>query len=208
VAAAAADKYSSSYSHSHHHGNLLSPRRRSTSKSRSPASLHPPPAPSHPPSSAHADADGVYDEENDTSPSDAGPWPALFHAAFYAQVWCTYRAGFEPIRDLPSLSSLPPFPGPPHSPSHNSPGTLAEGASTVVSTSPKMRARASRAHTVVGVVGSGDTRRRICRRGAMRVMRAQRRVAVMRATVIRMRVVRLSSSESSIICLPDTDDSP
>ncbi|KAJ7075202.1 peptidase family C54-domain-containing protein [Mycena belliarum] len=33
---------------------------------------------------------------------------ALFHAHFYAQVWCTYRAGFEPIRDLPSLGSLPP----------------------------------------------------------------------------------------------------
>ncbi|KAF7318631.1 hypothetical protein HMN09_00374500 [Mycena chlorophos] len=29
---------------------------------------------------------------------DAGPWPAAFHAVFYAQVWCTYRAGFpEPI---------------------------------------------------------------------------------------------------------------
>jgi hypothetical protein len=143
VAAAAADKSSSSYSHSHHHGNpLLSPRRRSTSKSRSPASPHPPPAPSHPPSSAHADADGVYDKENDTSPSDAGPWPALFHAAFYAQVWGTYRAGFEPIRDLPFLSSLPPplaFPGPPHSLSHNSPGTPAESASTIVPTSPKMQ---------------------------------------------------------------------
>ncbi|KAF7368158.1 hypothetical protein MVEN_00134800 [Mycena venus] len=146
VAAAAADKSSSSHSHSHHghhHGNPLSPRRRSTSKSRSPASPHPPHTPSHPPSSSHADADGAYDEENDTSPPDAGPWPALFHAAFYAQVWCTYRAGFEPIRDLPSLSSLPPplaFPGPhPSSPSYNSSGTLAESASTVVPTSPKMQ---------------------------------------------------------------------
>ncbi|KAJ6602111.1 hypothetical protein B0H10DRAFT_1756317, partial [Mycena sp. CBHHK59/15] len=36
------------------------------------------------------------------------PWPAAFHARFYALVWCTYRAGFEPIRDLPSLSALPP----------------------------------------------------------------------------------------------------
>lgn len=27
--------------------------------------------------------------------------------AFYAQVWCTYRAGFEPIRDLSFPSSLP-----------------------------------------------------------------------------------------------------
>ncbi|KAJ6542257.1 hypothetical protein B0H10DRAFT_2448185 [Mycena sp. CBHHK59/15] len=39
---------------------------------------------------------------------EAAPWPAAFHARFYALVWCTYRAGFEPIRDLPSLSALPP----------------------------------------------------------------------------------------------------
>jgi hypothetical protein len=26
----------------------------------------------------------TYDEENDTSPPDAGPWPAIFHAAVYA----------------------------------------------------------------------------------------------------------------------------
>ncbi|KAJ6518404.1 hypothetical protein DFH09DRAFT_1098587 [Mycena vulgaris] len=38
---------------------------------------------------------------------DTGPWPAVFHAAFFAQVWCTYRAGFEPIRDLPGLGALP-----------------------------------------------------------------------------------------------------
>ncbi|KAJ6612198.1 hypothetical protein B0H10DRAFT_1952480 [Mycena sp. CBHHK59/15] len=57
-----------------------------------------------------------------------GPWPAAFHAAFHAHVWCTYRAGFEPIRDLAGLSALPPpltFPAPlPTSPSpsgaHNS----------------------------------------------------------------------------------------
>ncbi|KAJ7840902.1 hypothetical protein B0H13DRAFT_2415528 [Mycena leptocephala] len=61
------------------------------------------------------------------------------------QVWCTYCAGFEPIRDLPSLSSLPPplsFPGahPPHSPSHSSFGTLVEStASMVIPTSPKMQ---------------------------------------------------------------------
>ncbi|KAJ6601574.1 hypothetical protein B0H10DRAFT_1823910, partial [Mycena sp. CBHHK59/15] len=29
-------------------------------------------------------------------------WPAAFHAAFHVQVWCTYRAGFEPIRHLPT----------------------------------------------------------------------------------------------------------
>ncbi|KAJ6572712.1 hypothetical protein DFH09DRAFT_401539 [Mycena vulgaris] len=38
---------------------------------------------------------------------DAVPWPAVIHAAFFAQVWCTYRAGFEPIRDLPGLGALP-----------------------------------------------------------------------------------------------------
>ncbi|KAJ7692717.1 hypothetical protein B0H17DRAFT_1179233 [Mycena rosella] len=94
----------------------------------------PPPTPSHPPSSSRrwGRSGWVYDEENDTSPPDAGPWPALFHAAFYAQVWRTYRAGFKPIRDLLSLSSLPPpfaFPCPPPSPSHN---TLAESASSAV----------------------------------------------------------------------------
>ncbi|KAJ7094975.1 hypothetical protein C8R44DRAFT_598615, partial [Mycena epipterygia] len=34
-------------------------------------------------------------------------WPGVFHAAFFAQVWCTYREGFEPIRDLPGLGTLP-----------------------------------------------------------------------------------------------------
>ncbi|KAJ7101663.1 hypothetical protein C8R44DRAFT_551699, partial [Mycena epipterygia] len=34
-------------------------------------------------------------------------WPARFHVHFYVQMWCTYRAGFEPIRDLSSLASLP-----------------------------------------------------------------------------------------------------
>ncbi|KAJ7673268.1 hypothetical protein DFH06DRAFT_60040 [Mycena polygramma] len=41
--------------------------------------------------------------------ADVGPWPATFFALFYAQVWCAYRAAFEPIRDLPSLASLPPL---------------------------------------------------------------------------------------------------
>ncbi|KAJ7616137.1 hypothetical protein FB45DRAFT_935358 [Roridomyces roridus] len=48
---------------------------------------------------------------------DPGAWPAAFYAAFHALVWCTYRAGFEPIRDLPSLSSLPPPLSFPHTPS-------------------------------------------------------------------------------------------
>ncbi|KAJ7430539.1 hypothetical protein B0H11DRAFT_2299127 [Mycena galericulata] len=42
-------------------------------------------------------------------PPDPGPWPAAFHAAFYTQVWCTYHVSFEPIRDLPGLSALPPL---------------------------------------------------------------------------------------------------
>ncbi|KAJ7133900.1 hypothetical protein C8R43DRAFT_1205776 [Mycena crocata] len=49
-----------------------------------------------------------------TSPPDPRTWAAAFHGAFYAQVWCTYPAGFEPIWDLPGLASLPPplvFPG-------------------------------------------------------------------------------------------------
>ncbi|KAJ7799536.1 hypothetical protein B0H14DRAFT_3491490 [Mycena olivaceomarginata] len=34
--------------------------------------------------------------------------PAAFHSTLHAQVWCTHRAGFEPIRDLPGLRMLPP----------------------------------------------------------------------------------------------------
>ncbi|KAJ6600913.1 hypothetical protein B0H10DRAFT_2230629 [Mycena sp. CBHHK59/15] len=42
------------------------------------------------------------------APPDPGPWPAGFHAAFHAQVQCTYRVGFEPIRGLLSLTTLLP----------------------------------------------------------------------------------------------------
>ncbi|KAF7328136.1 hypothetical protein MVEN_02570800 [Mycena venus] len=103
----------------------------------------PPPMPSHPLHAA-GDADGAYDEENDTSPPDAGP-----HAAFDAQVWCAYRVGLEPIRDLhppyPRSRLCSRFPAPhPSSPSHNSSGTLAESAATTtVPTSPKMQYRPS-----------------------------------------------------------------
>ncbi|KAF7378518.1 hypothetical protein MSAN_00279400 [Mycena sanguinolenta] len=61
-------------------------------------------------------------EGDPNAEEEDAPWPALFHAAFYAHVWCTYRAGFEPIRDLPSLGSLPPplaFAGSPHAVSHS-----------------------------------------------------------------------------------------
>ncbi|KAJ7088917.1 hypothetical protein C8R44DRAFT_892555 [Mycena epipterygia] len=51
----------------------------------------------------HADASTPH---VDWTP-DAGRWPAAFHAAFYAQVWCTYRTGLEPIRGIPGLSALP-----------------------------------------------------------------------------------------------------
>ncbi|KAJ7121876.1 hypothetical protein C8R43DRAFT_1136387 [Mycena crocata] len=62
----------------------------------------------------HPRAESPSYMSSDTSPPDPDPWPAAFHVAFYAQVWCTYRAGFEPVRDLPGLASLPPplvFPG-------------------------------------------------------------------------------------------------
>ncbi|KAF8183490.1 hypothetical protein K438DRAFT_1766780 [Mycena galopus ATCC 62051] len=39
-------------------------------------------------------------------PIGPGPCPALFHAAFYVQVWCTYHAGFKPIRDPAGLGAI------------------------------------------------------------------------------------------------------
>ncbi|KAJ6565569.1 hypothetical protein DFH09DRAFT_1363766 [Mycena vulgaris] len=64
------------------------------STSASHSTLHP----------THAE-DGADDTA--ISEDDAGPWPVAFRAAFYAQVWCTYRAGFEPIHDLLGLGALP-----------------------------------------------------------------------------------------------------
>ncbi|KAJ7711319.1 hypothetical protein B0H16DRAFT_1817074 [Mycena metata] len=74
------------------------------SSSLSPSSLPPSSALSPSPSSSSAQPN----ESDEWTPPDAGPWPRAFFAAFYAHVWCTYRAGFEPIRDLPGLASLPP----------------------------------------------------------------------------------------------------
>ncbi|KAJ6464597.1 hypothetical protein DFH09DRAFT_874520, partial [Mycena vulgaris] len=37
-------------------------------------------------------------------------WPAAFHAASHAQVWCTYRARFEPCRGSPLSPCLSPSP--------------------------------------------------------------------------------------------------
>ncbi|KAJ6599654.1 hypothetical protein B0H10DRAFT_2196476 [Mycena sp. CBHHK59/15] len=60
----------------------------------------------------HAHANTNNNPTNVTSDAShlplESPWPAAFHAHFYALMWCTYRAGFEPIRDLASLSVLPP----------------------------------------------------------------------------------------------------
>ncbi|KAF7325237.1 hypothetical protein MKEN_00568200 [Mycena kentingensis (nom. inval.)] len=69
------------------------------------------------------------DNDNDRALPDPGPWPASFHAAFYAQVWCTYRAGFpEPIRDLTGIEVLGPplyLPQTPHAHTPPPPGVRA-----------------------------------------------------------------------------------
>ncbi|KAF8174976.1 peptidase family C54-domain-containing protein [Mycena galopus ATCC 62051] len=175
VAAAAANPHSSSTS-SHPHPHLhasTSKQRRSGSKTRDASSPH---ATSH---DAHADA-----LDPDTQLPDAGPWPAAFHAAFYAHVWCTYRAGFEPIRDLPSLASLPPplcWPGvagaPPSPSSAYSPsspsssthghggsghaaltGSASTGSATVVPTSPAMGHSPSQSDSSTSAYSSGSSR--------------------------------------------------
>ncbi|KAF8144467.1 hypothetical protein K438DRAFT_1874105, partial [Mycena galopus ATCC 62051] len=108
----------STHGHSHggHHGGhhiqnpLATSKRHSGSKSRD-VDLSSSHAASASPTTTSTDGAGDLGADaldSAEGPPDAGPWPAAFHAAFYAQVWCTYRAGFEPIRDLPSLSSLPP----------------------------------------------------------------------------------------------------
>ncbi|KAJ7171540.1 cysteine protease required for autophagy [Mycena filopes] len=111
VAAAAAAASSSSHSHSHSHkGDTPSAHGHVTTRSHKRGAskdLH-----LHPSSSSSSSSSPSATPPSSFTPGDgapdAGPWPALFFAAFYAQVWCTYRAGFEPIRDLPALSSLPP----------------------------------------------------------------------------------------------------
>ncbi|KAJ6483461.1 hypothetical protein DFH09DRAFT_1461520 [Mycena vulgaris] len=76
---------------------------------------------------------------------DEGPWPAQFHAAFCAQVWCTYRAGFEPIRDLSSPATLPPplsFPAPSSSNSHSNATSLTPNLTNSLHAAvPRARAR-------------------------------------------------------------------
>ncbi|KAJ6473341.1 hypothetical protein C8R47DRAFT_1221479 [Mycena vitilis] len=104
AAAAAGGNAHSHSTHGHLHNPLSTSKRRSTSRASPTSSQFA--APSSSSDTAVAGGEGP----------DAGAWPAAFHAAFYAQVWCTYRAGFDPIRDLPSLASLPPplvFPAPP-----------------------------------------------------------------------------------------------
>ncbi|KAJ6533666.1 hypothetical protein B0H19DRAFT_1383633 [Mycena capillaripes] len=96
----------------------------------------PPPTPSHPPSSSHtavvSGEDGAYNEENDTSTPDAGHWPALFQAAFYATVWC-----IRPLLVAQHASgkcieySRPTSPSPKmqHSPSQSDLSTYSSGSS-------------------------------------------------------------------------------
>ncbi|KAJ7330308.1 peptidase family C54-domain-containing protein [Mycena albidolilacea] len=110
------------------HHALGTSKRRSGSKTRGTASAtsHASASPTSPTLSSPSAAGPDHDPDGydaDAAPPDPGPWPAAFHAAFYAHVWCTYRAGFDPIRDLPSLASLPPplfFPGAPPPPSSQS----------------------------------------------------------------------------------------
>jgi hypothetical protein len=109
------------YSHGHHgghhvHNPLATSKRRSGSKSRD-VDLSSSHAASTSTSTSTSNegagdlgADALDGGGGSTEgPPDTGPWPAAFRAAFYTQVWCAYHAGFEPIRDLPSLSSLPPL---------------------------------------------------------------------------------------------------
>ncbi|KAJ7891666.1 peptidase family C54-domain-containing protein [Mycena olivaceomarginata] len=146
VALAAAHPHASSVSGKEkdpaHHA-LGTSKRRSGSKTRGTAAAssptsHASASPTSPTLSSPSDDDPEgYDP--DAAPPDPGPWPAAFHAAFYAHVWCTYRAGFDPIRDLPSLASLPPplfFPGAPPPPSSQSASSLSHSGSTAVPTSP------------------------------------------------------------------------
>ncbi|KAJ7025184.1 hypothetical protein C8F04DRAFT_1300599 [Mycena alexandri] len=103
---------------------------------------------------------------HDDSPlPHAGPWPAAFFAAFYAQVWCTYRAGFKPILDLPSLSSLPPPLSFPHtvSATANNSGTslnsstrqLRSSNGAVVPSAPGMKHLPSQSDSYSNSSGSG-----------------------------------------------------
>ncbi|KAJ7121879.1 hypothetical protein C8R43DRAFT_1033252 [Mycena crocata] len=63
------------------------------------------------------------------------------HVAFYVQVWCTYRTGSEPIRDMPRLASLPPL--------WVIPGMGAVGASVSSANLGSSSALMSSAHTAV-----------------------------------------------------------
>ncbi|KAJ7812965.1 peptidase family C54-domain-containing protein [Mycena leptocephala] len=157
AAAGSNEKSSSSGGHSSSHAQThkpLSPKRRSTSKARPSTSSS-----TSAPSSSSSNAQDPAPDNDDLLPPDTGARPAAFHAAFYAQVWCTYRAGFEPIRDLPSLASLPP---PLFSPlSHGSSGALASSTtstSTAVPTSPGMQHSPSTSQSDESAWSSGSSR--------------------------------------------------
>ncbi|KAJ6583377.1 hypothetical protein DFH09DRAFT_272486 [Mycena vulgaris] len=103
VRAAAASDSSGHHAHHHHLPTLghLTARHSASSTTPSNSALT-----SHSTLTPSNHQDGEDDISADWMP-DAGPWPVVFHAAFFAQVWCTYRAGSETIRDLPGLGALP-----------------------------------------------------------------------------------------------------
>jgi hypothetical protein len=135
----------SAHGHSHGHGGhhvhspLATSKRRSGSKSRDVdlSSSHAASAST----STSTDGAGTLDGTGAQKVPRRAPWPAAFHAALYAQVWCTYRAGFEPICDLPPLASLPPplfFPNA-QSRGHGSSGTVVPRGHAQTLTSPRMQ---------------------------------------------------------------------
>ncbi|KAJ7218263.1 hypothetical protein B0H12DRAFT_329393 [Mycena haematopus] len=93
----AANTISTSHHHHHpHHAHIqlaTSKLHRSTSKGCT---------------AARAKDAGEGESDDDGGALDASHWPTLFHAAFYAQVWRTYRAGFQPIRSEDRRGARPP----------------------------------------------------------------------------------------------------
>ncbi|KAJ7100359.1 hypothetical protein C8R44DRAFT_888201 [Mycena epipterygia] len=106
------------------------------------------------------------------------PSPLHFYAALYAQVWCTYCAGLEPIRDLPSLATLPPplaFPAP-------SPSAYANSTSSTPHPNPSTPNLTSSSHTTRWgcTIRRRSPTRRTARWGARVVMRAGRGTRIQR----------------------------
>nr|GAT54503.1 predicted protein [Mycena chlorophos] len=105
---------------------------------------------------------------------DPGPWPAAFHGAFYAQVWCTYRAGFpEPIRDLagvevlgaplvfPPPSAVAPSSAAVRAPPMHSPTQSDASASSYASSSPSSSTHGhGSGHSTASSTGGGGGKRK------------------------------------------------